>query len=1763
MPEPVLGRPAPGLETSGGQTAETVRLPAEFLAKDVHVGLERIRVRLLDLTNRNRLVNFRHSPRSSLRFVDLLPDEVFDKLLDQEKVPIEPVSEPPTDQETDAKNYAESQGWSTSYDLPLSVDHRGKAPSGALPTLHYPEDLDGIARRIASAARTSIEESGINMLYLVFGFLQWYEADQNDQEHYAPLLMVPVSWERDPFGRFGPRSYLEYSGEDVAENLSLRERLRVDFGLELPPLEDEDRPGSYFEKVREAVASKPRWSVQCQVTLAMLSFAKLLMYRDLDPQNRAVTGHPRIRDLFEGTRVESTVAEEYCIDRIPQPPLLIHDADSSQHSALIDALSGKSLVIDGPPGTGKSQTITNLIAASLANGKTVLFVSEKLAALEVVKHRLDQAGLGDFCLELHSHKTKKLELLSNLEQRIGRRGAYGAAGNLEHRQDEVNRTKRHLTEYADLINKPFGGQDLSIFQIIWAYERRRQELLCDPALLDSLFLPNAEGWSKGEFYRKQHTIEIFARHAQEALVGRVSLQEHPCYGVENVHLTYLDEQVLIRTLLRVDDRLSHARDCAAHLRTVTGWQAAETLTGLLEAIALCGRLPTPQGRERWKLLPHLSDRESAAKVESFIQALDDWRAERAYVGERITVLALLNDAIIIQRVRAACREAVRRKIADYTAAGLGDRIDKVRAMLDRLERAGAFFRDISGAFIGESMVLTLGCAVTLTRCLQVLDRAPWAELPLRNPCLEAEQAFPTIQKAAEQAKSLVALRGTLEARFDLKAAAPPAELQRHACALRESGFWGRIFGSDYRAAKRAFRRVSLHKRRCDRHEMAGNLRDLAEFHDQIHRFRERKEYQEVLGPHFEGIDTPWDQVLRLAGWYRLVQEALPNVQTGAARFRQALLCQRAQELKAVHEMLQKRAGDRTGFEAVIGEMSGQAGIQASQDLSTFAGQARDWLSAVCSILETLAPLRLRKDVPIREIPALLDQFAQLQSKKTAVEQDQSLRALLGECFYGVETDTAPLRLTVRLASSLRQCEIPEPLKRWLFSDEFPTRLSNLDASLLKLDGAVQDLEKASTAAIDLGKLNVDLWSPREAPLIDLSKRIQHAVADAPALSAWMNLVRARDAAQQADLQNLIDLVEKGQIQPSQLPGAFGFVFYNSLLRRVLEEHPLLMRFNRLTHEEVRRAFAEADQESIKLYRQHVANLTDRRSVPWGNSTGPVGTWSNLPLLIREISKQRRHLPIRQLMRRAGAAIQSLKPCFMMGPLSVAQYLALDQLRFDVVVMDEASQLKPEDALGAIARASQLVVVGDPKQLPPTSFFQRFNLDSTDEIPDDQTAAEDAKSILEVAGTVYQPVRRLRWHYRSKHHSLIAFSNREFYNGDLIVFPSAYDHSPDLGIRYRPVQRGVFENRRNPVEARLVIDAILDHAQNRPKESLGVVTLNFEQREMIEDMLENRLRADPFARRFVETMYEREEPLFIKNLENVQGDERDVIFISVTYGPDANGTLYQRFGPINTETGWRRLNVLFTRAKKRVVVFSSLEPDLIRVEPGRWSGVPALKAYLAFAKTGILAQFDANPERPSNDFEMSVATVIRQRGFEVVPQVGVAGYFIDLAVRHPQKPGKFILGIECDGATYHSARSARDRDRLREGILRDQGWKIHRVWSTDWLRNRSGEVNRLFARIEELLVEEGPVPTAPPPLEHRIEDARKRLEELRQEIAMRFPDAPAEKCLLRTAVLEELLQKRPTDRDEWFRRIPRQLREGTDSRQIAEYLSSVLEILADV
>ncbi len=509
---------------------------------------------------------------------------------------------------------------------------------------------------------------------------------------------------------------------------------------------------------------------------------------------------------------------------------------------------------------------------------------------------------------------------------------------------------------------------------------------------------------------------------------------------------------------------------------------------------------------------------------------------------------------------------------------------------------------------------------------------------------------------------------------------------------------------------------------------------------------------------------------------------------------------------------------------------------------------------------------------------------------------------------------------------------------------------------------------------------------------------------------------------------------------------------------------MLRRFLPELHEDAIQRFRAADARVTELSKQVVRSRLGG-GIPGPTAFGADPEWGTLS---HELTKKTQHMPLRKLFGRMPTALTRLTPCVMMSPLSIAQYLPPDKEPFDVVIFDEASQISPWDAVGAIARGKQVVIVGDPEQLPPTNVGDR----GVDDI-EDGSDVTDQESILDECLAANIPRRNLDWHYRSRHESLIAFSNARYYGGRLVTFPSPV--TDDRAVRLTLVPDGVYERgsgRVNRPEARAVVAEIVrrlrDPSFAQERRSLGIVTFNGEQQRLIENLLDEQRRSYPE----LEPYFDKDrwhEPVFVKNLENVQGDERDAIIFSVAVGPNQTGRPVSTVSSLNKDGGHRRLNVAITRARRELVVFASLRPEQIDLGRTRARGVRDFKHFLEFADRGARALAEAfaptggDVESP---FEAAVMAALEAKGWTVHTQIGVSGFRVDLGVVHPDAPGRYLAGVECDGATYHSSATARDRDRLREHVLTDLGWRIRRVWSTEWWMDAEGALAKLDKRLRE-------------------------------------------------------------------------------------------------
>ncbi|MBS1812211.1 MAG: DUF3320 domain-containing protein [Acidobacteria bacterium] len=735
-------------------------------------------------------------------------------------------------------------------------------------------------------------------------------------------------------------------------------------------------------------------------------------------------------------------------------------------------------------------------------------------------------------------------------------------------------------------------------------------------------------------------------------------------------------------------------------------------------------------------------------------------------------------------------------------------------------------------------------------------------------------------------------------------------------------------------------------------------------------------------------------------------------------------------------------------------------------------RARNRLAGLCQIE---APKEIEKKIE------LVDAVLEARRQQAMVREFQNLGAtLFGAQWQGEKSDWRVLaklfEWIIALYKDIGDGQLPEGLLIFLAGNP---RVAGLESAITDVETALNIHSHHARAVASSLNLDEQIRFGANEKLEDQVLETQEKLFEdwsiaIPRLHEIAAFNLQAETLQKEGLVELLRMVDGWPNASQHLVIAFEWNWFEKLLTKAFFERQALAAFQGESQMQAVNQFCQLDRLVTEHNRLRLASLHWQR-LPQQNGSGQIA------VLRRELEKKSRHFPIRKLMKEAGNAIQAIKPVFMMSPLSIANYLAPDSINFDLVVFDEASQVKPVDALGAILRGKQIVVVGDSKQMPPTNFFDSI-IQGGDGDEENESTTANIESILGLCKAQGMPERMLRWHYRSRHESLIAVSNYEFYENRLIVFPGNPQQSDQLGLLYHHLPQTIYDKGKsttNAQEATFVAQAVMNFARSqlrRPSEeqqSLLVAAFSVAQKKAIWDQLEMLRRQDTSCEEFFAPG--KHEPFDVKNLENVQGDERDVIFISIGYGRDETGQVSMNFGPLNRDGGERRLNVLITRARRRCEIFTNLTDQDIDLTRTNSRGVRALKSFLAYARTKQLDIPLETGRGTDSPFEDSVKAALESEGYQVRTQVGSAGFFIDLAIVDTKRPGAYLLGIECDGAMYHSSRSARDRDRLRQQILEGLGWRIHRIWSTDWFRNPARELKRVVTAIQEAQAQGGTSP----------------------------------------------------------------------------------------
>ncbi len=1581
-----------------------------------------------------------------------------------------------------------------------------------------PDERDRRLSRLRDRTREDLNDRGVNTLYMAFGILEWREADSSETIR-SPLVLVPVTLTRASL--LGTFSIARLGEEECEVNPTLSEKLRNDFDIQLPSfarlaeLSEQAGGGANrgrqltlaqaLDAMRAAIPSNFTWSVNSEVALGRFNFQKLSMYRDLQRHEQQILSHDLLRQLGGDIRRSDPIdliPASQLDDRVrPQDMLEVLDADSSQQEAIAAAKAGASFVLQGPPGTGKSQTIANMIAEMLGQGKRILFVSEKRVALDVVLRRLEEAKLGEYCLQLHDPKADKRVLLNSVSAAMKdaeQADVLPSDVTWEHTSQTLQSRRDELNQYVRELHLPRPPLHLSAFDALGILARLE-------GIPDRDFaLPNVETMTAS---RLEVLCQTLARLADDAdVLDRYTT--HPWrYARMQAHTLELDSSIRDH-FGRLSERLKHLHVLLLDMLQVMGEEHAEatmaSLTCALERAEIVMSSPLPP--LHWLLdedIPALQAMADEVSRHMAAYLAQRERLERVYRRSLVdldhdTLLRSLTTSAepLFRAIRAESRSAqdmciVRRRDIDRS-------LQSAIVLLAEMRRESEALATASHQDVPET-VEEVRVLVALAGHLVATPNPPQDWLDSSRFAVVRATASDVAERYARCAQMRAALGAIYNTSFfelDLQALASRARNYYHS-PLR---YLRRSFYQD----QRLLRSCLLPGQQRNWSQMAHDLEMATKLLDHEQGLREQQiDHARILDRYFDGKGTDWQQLDAVIAWIAQLFKLLPGATVTPTILK--LITGPAKELKSLRlrqsrlsEMLASWdiAAEQCGLLLKLAEiLEGDDSLEkvpmseALTALERFHASIQQFWNALDGILSH----RLDEATGTITWQTLCDDLRTARSMKAFEgwlhEQDRTLRLQFRHFFTGLDTNWMAIDQALawvdKCLNQYPNRAIPERMARLVSANGDPAEREHLRAQLVASKAELPAIE-AELAFFDTVLSREALCAPgvalEHSDLATVAHNLDTLVEQLPELVRWLTCQRHLRDCRDVGLGSLIQSCLGEGSFPRDIVKIFERRFYVLWLDHVRSQSPVLASFSGHGHSRVIQQFRQLDEDHKHHARGRLRHmLTERRRRAAARARAEGNGDAELSAAWFELRKElqkKRHRSIRHIVRQVAPALLELKPCWMMSPLSVSQFLESADPLFDVVIFDEASQVCTEDAICAILRGKKLIVVGDSKQLPPTRFFSRSLADVDDE-QDEETAEEErTESILEACQQVSLSERSLKWHYRSAHESLIAFSNHHFYGNELQTFPSPT--SDGTGVRFEFVEDGIYDRsrtRQNRREAQRVAELVYAHVRHHPERSLGVVALSQAQQEAIRDAIERQRKIHPELSAY-EKVLENEDAnhgFFIKNLESVQGDERDVIILSVGYGRDSNDKIYHNFGPVNNKGGERRLNVAVTRAREQLILVSSMRAKDLPQDLAS-PGARTLRYYLEYAERGTSALVNqlsvtsgAGNHNAAQDFdspfEEAVYAALTARGLQLDKQVGCSGYRIDFAVRDPNNPGIYLLGIECDGRTYHSSKTARDRDRLRQRHLERMGWTLHRIWSTDWFTNSVRECQKVLDAVE--------------------------------------------------------------------------------------------------
>ena len=1612
---------------------------------------------LLDLGKRNKMINYRETKRTTIKLIEPSFDELFNRLaLDEATLTFRRS----VDKETDIRVFSIlSLLENLSSPLPVTI--------GDIKTEGSIIERQKTLKNLRAKSRLAQEEQGTNILYLSFGFIEWKDGKgASAQWIKSPLVLVPVVLALEALN--SPYTLKKHE-DDIVVNPTLEYYLKTEYGIELPQFEpDKDTLVNYLKSLEE-IADQRGWRILREVSLGLLSFLKISMYNDLHRNEERIKENPVIRAMA-GDIAEANIIPEHLhnfdLDSIsPQDCYQVMSADSSQQDAILYSKNNISFVMQGPPGTGKSQTITNIIAEALAEGKKVLFVSEKMAALQVVYRRLQDAHLGDFCLPLHSYKANKKEILEEIGANLKlkqTRVKDVAISNLE----ELLSIRQELNKYAEELHALNSELNISCYEVY----SKLEEVNDAPTISFTLCDPLSVSQAKLQTYLnvlKEYELSLERLHYH--------INNNPWDGLA-IRVSDYEYNEQMRVGLRtITNSLKACIENLSAISEVSVLSEQAPYISMLEIVDIIERICSlPQIPQIWlgtfnfeqgiKSATDAKDtytklfklREAISKV--FVDTIYHYN----YNEWKDKLLAQANGFIGLPLIRKNDSDFFVKEAVSLHAHltvlknAMKDTQNIYKAINDKLGT------DFSANAYNLQIVVSL---FELIRINVILNKI-WFSSDIgkiRNLITEAQIITNDIKNVKAQ------LLSVWEPEI-LNLDYAPILLRYK---TEYTNFF-KVFKRKYKQDKKqilALSKTVLKKLPDD--AVVDLLTNLKYYHDKLNWLEQNaSELERLLGNYYKGLDSDWGYITNAVDICSQMRNL--HINETSPLLLDIVSVEHSEEAAKLDVLLTELT---TALTTVKNEV---ASLEAEIDIDLENFDVEETINTIetylCKLNEVLAQMKTIKqhlvntDETIDVIYTTIEQLNSYSETENLVNNlAQTHKRDFEDLFNDEHTDWDNIVILLSKVDELKKFECFPLLKELINVTE------ERKQSLKEIADGLRNAINNGRVAFDWIKKQFSRRSALQSlTLSALAKKMNGCLNSLGDLDKWIDYQEAKDKCTEIGLEDFISKFESMYLGEN-IDKMFLKGFYHMWLGAVCDKSASVRRFRRNTQDEKIKKFIELDDLQLLIAQMRIREKLIE-NLP--SSHRMLKATDEIAVLNKELSKKSRIMPLRKLFKMIPNLLMKLKPCLMMSPLSVSYFLETEAYHFDLVIFDEASQIFPEDAMGAIFRGSQVIIAGDSKQLPPTNFFSATtnNFDSDYDIIDEEDYSEVVSdSILEEATSVL-PNRTLLWHYRSKHENLIAFSNREIYKNDLITFPNSITKVPDMGVEYIYVENGYYESggkNCNIREAQKCIILVLEHIQKHPERSLGIIAFSEKQQTAIENaIIDFRERAPQYEWFFDES---KDEPFFVKNLENVQGDERDTIIFSICYAKDKNGKMYMRFGPLGHAGGERRLNVAITRAKCNVKLVGSILPSDIDLSRTKSEGVRMLRSYIEFAMKGSSVLKSAEREEAFetvDEFCNIVAKFLENNGYKVQKQVGCSDCKIDIAIENPNVDGEFIAGIECDGISYVHAKTARDRDHLRSAVLENMGWNLYRVWSTEWSRNPKAEGEALISFIQSIIDKNG-------------------------------------------------------------------------------------------